>query len=71
MSVISKAPDSVGIAIDPHKASWTAGRSTPRRNPWPPFGSRSAVTATGAAPLRAGGPTRHGQSKAQRAWARR
>ena len=42
------------IAIDPHKASWTAAAVDASLQPWPRSGSRSAATATGRC---AGSPT--------------
>ena len=71
MSTTSTTRERMVIAIDPHKTSWTAAVVDASCNPWPPFGSRSAATATArCAASRTGGPTRPGRSKAHPAWVR-
>ena len=67
MSTTSTTRQRVVIAIDPHKASWTAAVVDASLQPWQLFESPSAGTATvhcAASPT--GGPTRPGRSKVPR-----
>ena len=64
--------DPVVIAIDPHKASWTAAAVDAALHPWPRSGCRSAATATAAAPFRRPlARPRYGPSRAPAGWAPR
>ena len=64
-SALLTAPAPVVIAIDPHKASWTAVAAESACSPWPRSVSGSAVTATGnCAASPAAGHLPSGRSKA-------
>ena len=69
MSAISKTPARVVIAIDPHKASWTAAAVDASSQPLATI--RVPVSRDGYRALRRFArewPTRHGRSKAHPAW---
>jgi hypothetical protein len=72
VSTTSITPERMVIAIDPHKASWTAAVVDASQQPVATIESQSAATATvrcDASPT--GGPIRPGRSKVHPAWVRR
>ena len=72
MLTTSTTPERMVIAIDPHKASWTAAVVDASLQPVAAFGSKSARKATvgcGASPT--AGPILAGRSKVHPAWVRR